>query len=52
MGELIAKKKATISVLKTHDKWFGITYATDKEKVIAEFAKLVKKGIYKTPLNA
>ncbi|MBR0134021.1 nucleotidyltransferase [Candidatus Saccharibacteria bacterium] len=52
MGELIAKKKATISVLKTHDKWFGITYAADKEKVISEFAKLVKKGVYETPLNA
>ena len=51
MGELLQQKHVTISVLKTHDKWFGITYAADKAKVIKEFAKLVEKGVYKTPLN-
>lgn len=51
MGGLIEEKRAQITVLPTRDKWFGITYAADKAKVIDEFASLVKKGIYKSPLN-
>ena len=51
MGGLIEEKRAQITVLPTRDKWFGITYAADKAKVIDEFASLVKKGVYKSPLN-
>lgn len=52
MEGLLKDGRAKISVLETHDKWFGITYAADKEKVIAEFKKLVDKGVYPTPLNS
>ena len=51
MGELLQKQAAEIMVLPTNDRWFGITYAADKAKVISEFKKLVKAGIYPTPLN-
>ena len=51
MGELLQKQAAEITVLPTNDRWFGITYAADKAKVISEFKKLVKAGIYPTPLN-
>ena len=51
MGELLQKQAAEITVLPTNDRWFGITYAADKAKVIGEFKKLVKAGIYPTPLN-
>ena len=50
MEGLLKDGRAKISVLETHDKWFGITYAADKEKVIAEFKKLVDKGEYKEGL--
>lgn len=52
MGRLLKDKKASISVLETHDKWFGITYAADKEMVIEEFKKLVEQGVYSSPLNS
>lgn len=51
MEGLLKDKKVEISVLKTDDKWFGITYAADKEKVIGEFKKLVDAGVYPSPLN-
>ena len=51
MGELVDSGKTQITVLPTHDKWFGITYAADKPKVIEEFQKLVDAGIYPSPLN-
>ncbi len=51
MGELLQKRTAEITVLPTSDKWFGITYAADKAKVVNEFRKLVKAGVYPTPLN-
>ena len=52
MEGLLKESRATISVLETHDKWFGITYAADKDKVIEEFKKLVNQGVYSSPLNS
>lgn len=51
MEGLLKESRATISVLETHDKWFGITYAADKDKVIEEFKGLVDRGVYPSPLN-
>ena len=39
-----------LTVLTTHDRWFGVTYADDKPGVIAEFRKLHENGFYKEPL--
>ena len=36
--------------LPTHDKWFGVTYAEDKQIVIDSFAKLVADGVYEKDL--
>ncbi|MBR6097410.1 nucleotidyltransferase [Candidatus Saccharibacteria bacterium] len=52
MGELLEQKRVTIKVLETHDRWFGITYAADKDEVVAEFKQLVDDGVYPTPLNS
>ena len=52
MEGLLKENRTTISVLETHDKWFGITYAADKDKVIEEFKKLVDQGVYPSPLNS
>ena len=52
MEGLLKEDRVTISVLETHDKWFGITYAADKDKVIEEFKKLVDQGVYQSPLNS
>ena len=42
--------KVSVKVLPTHDKWFGVTYAEDKQTVIDSFAKLVADGVYKKDL--
>ena len=41
---------ARVSVLRTEDKWFGVTYQEDKKTVKDAFSELVKKGVYPSPL--
>lgn len=43
---LIKAGKATVKVLETHDKWFGVTYKEDAPIVIESFKKLVESGVY------
>lgn len=50
IGELLYEKKITVKVLPTQDKWFGVTYAEDKELVVKSFRELIKQGIYKEDL--
>ena len=37
-------------VLETHDKWFGVTYAEDKDVVVNALRALHESGGYPTPL--
>ena len=46
IGELVQSGKATVRVLPTHDRWFGVTYAEDKQAVMDAFADLYEKGVY------
>lgn len=46
VGQLLLEKKATVKVLKSTDKWYGITYKADKERVMEEIAKLKSNGLY------
>lgn len=46
VNELIAEKKATVEVLKSTDKWYGVTYQPDKEVVVKAIAMLKEKGLY------
>ena len=43
---LINSGEATVKVLDTESKWFGVTYATDRPGVVAKFAELHKDGTY------
>lgn len=49
---LINSGEATVKVLDTDSKWFGVTYAADRESVVEKFAELSKQGIYPSPLFA
>lgn len=49
---LINSGEATVKVLDTDSKWFGVTYAADRESVVEKFAELSKLGIYPSPLFA
>lgn len=46
VGRLIQKGQATVKVLSTEDKWFGVTYKEDKQIVMDSIRELVEKGIY------
>lgn len=43
---LIKNGEATIKVLDTDSRWFGVTYAADRPGVVAKFAELHNNGTY------
>ena len=43
---LLQADKCTVKVLRTPDKWFGVTYAADKPVVVAALAEMTKQGLY------
>ena len=47
---LIKNNKATVKVLDTIAKWFGVTYAEDKPMVLIKINELIKKGVYPSKL--
>lgn len=47
---LLQEGKAEVSVLRTEDVWFGVTYQEDKEAVKEAIRRLIAEGVYKTPL--
>lgn len=50
MDELLGKEKVSVRVLDTSAEWFGVTYAEDKAAVAAAFEKLIREGVYTSPL--
>lgn len=46
VGELLDEGKATVEVLKSMDKWYGVTYKEDKPFVVAAIQKLRDQGLY------
>lgn len=46
VNNLIAAGKITVKVLKTQDRWFGITYRQDKISTIKNINKLIEEGVY------
>ena len=43
---LLTEGKATVRVLKTTGKWYGVTYREDKPSVVAALASMREEGIY------
>ena len=46
ISRLISAGKATVKMLRTADKWYGVTYAADKPTVIAALRALSAEGKY------
>ena len=46
VGQLLEENKATVKVLRSADKWFGVTYAADKPMVVAALKKMTDEGKY------
>ena len=49
VSELLSENKATVKVLTSADKWYGVTYAADKPVVVAALKEMTEKGMY--PVN-
>ena len=47
---LIKSGEATVKVLDTDSKWFGVTYAEDRPAVVEKLASLHASGLYPSPL--
>ena len=46
VDRLLRENKATVKVLRTSEKWFGMTYKEDREQVIRMIQNSKEKGIY------
>ena len=46
VNKLINDGTATVKVLDTTSKWFGVTYAADRPGVVEKIASLIKDGTY------
>ena len=50
VNKLITEGTATCEVLDTTSKWFGVTYAADREATVERIQKLVDEGVYPNKL--
>jgi hypothetical protein len=46
VGDLITAGRARVKVLRTEERWFGITYREDKPFVVKAVRRLVEQGVY------
>ena len=46
VSDLIGEQRATVRVLHSHDRWFGVTYKEDKASVVAAIRALKAQGRY------
>lgn len=46
VSALLQEGRASVTVLTSEDKWYGITYAADKPKVVAALHELTQAGKY------
>lgn len=50
VNKLINENTATVRVLDTTSKWFGVTYAADRQSVVSKIQSLIDKGVYPAKL--
>lgn len=46
VGEMVARDLATVRVMQSADRWYGVTYREDKPMVVEAMAKLTQSGLY------
>lgn len=50
VSALIEEGKAKVKVLRSHDRWYGVTYREDKPTVVAAIARMTEEGLYPADL--
>ena len=46
VNELVDNRQASVHVLTTESRWFGVTYSEDRPGVVEKFAQLHATGVY------
>ena len=46
VNKLINDGTATVKVLDTTSKWFGVTYSADRQSVVDKIQSLIDAGVY------
>ena len=46
VSDLLEENRATVAVLKSSDKWYGVTYKEDKPVVMEAIRKMEEEGLY------
>ena len=46
VSRLLEEDRATVAVLESEDKWYGVTYKEDKPVVVAAMQELKDAGVY------
>ncbi len=46
VSRLVKEDKASVTVLKSHDKWYGITYKEDKPVIVKAIQEMKDAGLY------
>lgn len=46
VSQLLAEDKATVTVLESTDKWYGVTYKADKPVIVAAIQEMKDAGMY------
>ncbi len=50
VSQLLDEDKASVKVLQSPDKWYGVTYREDKPGIVKALADKAADGLYPTPL--
>ena len=50
VNKLINEGTSTVKVLDTTSKWFGVTYAADRQSVVDKIQSLIDEGVYPNKL--
>ena len=50
--QLLEEGRASVRVLRTRDRWYGVTYKEDRASVTAAFGRLTEEGVYPEELWA
>ena len=50
VSQLLDEDKASVKVLQSPDKWYGVTYREDKPGSVKALADKAADGLYPTPL--
>ena len=50
IGDLLKEDLVDVTVLKSQDNWFGVTYKEDKQSVIDSIKELIMDGVYPNKL--